>query len=315
MFKSDSLFGSLTLSTSNEQPDTHTYSGTLMGEQTTVTLNADGTATSPVFTLYEYENVRYVKEGNWVTFTVDGWVIAYIEINGTTFVSLDGMHLLSFTASDGNTMLMFDGHGGATLGIHSGTYQLLTSSSFTLSFGNGNEYTIEIVEGNEINVKITIGDESYVFGTPTETTDPQPGGNNLKDYAGETISTPVKYGYNTIDEAGSDVLSFESTLGTVKVYSISFTWYSTKSTPAFCVSVGATRTQDGTVKDISSNNTNLLVKLSGSNVEDHDIANTPVTFTLQGNTVTLSFSTTADGTRQVTITVGQTSVTFAEIVA
>lgn len=145
------------------------YTGKLDGMDVTITLNGDGSALVSGST----ESHTYELNGNILTLIYESGAKEYLELNATehTFIQLDALYGKSYTAENGS-VLAFDGKGSATLGTHTGTYEILEGEWFTkyLSLTIGGEtYEIEFEDGvgSAINVTITIDGTKYVFGAGT----------------------------------------------------------------------------------------------------------------------------------------------------
>ncbi|MDE7106981.1 MAG: InlB B-repeat-containing protein, partial [Clostridiales bacterium] len=139
-------------------------------------------------TLRDDEYVLWNVDGEptYVTWYQDGAVVtigggfstyAYLKIVGNTYTECDEMLAYSFTTSDGNTTLTFDGMGKAMLGTIEGTYTIMSNYygayGVNLTFG-GNTYECEFEYDDYytpyINVTINVGGVNYVFNPYTEYT-------------------------------------------------------------------------------------------------------------------------------------------------
>lgn len=113
----------------------------------------------------------YTREDNFVTINMgDDYLKVSVDDAAGTYILLDGMQNIVFTASDG-TELSFDGIGGATLGTAKGSYIVYSNDDesllLRLTFGTDVISDIALVLSNNtfvINTKFTVGGKEYTFG-------------------------------------------------------------------------------------------------------------------------------------------------------
>lgn len=243
------------------------------------------------------------------TYTRNGDIVTIVEymlalkVNDTdkTYDLQDGMQNLTFTAAN-NTTLTFDGFGAATLGTHSGTYTVLSNTTFTLIFGDDTYSAIELngeYPNFTISVTITIDDTDYVFGSVQ--TDP-PATDKLADYIG------VKYGYasaNDAKTANQGIIATNSSNAEKTFYQAQVnTNYAGKLGISIYYSsfnsVGSPKGSDGQDIEVNDDTPNQTVYINSSS---------------WANQFVITFSRNGDGKRVMTITYGDITVTWVEMSA
>ncbi len=180
------------------------------------------------------------------------------------------------TAPAATTVTATDGTATVTLASGEGlTKDGYTFAGWTVKGGDGTVYK---------TTYSATGNVTFVAAW-TENGQTPAGGNKLKDFAGDSATTCVTYGYSSADIAGNNTVDFS----TVKLYKIDFYWQGTGYSKGYTIKrYWGTKSSTGVIKDESYVNS-----------VDQDADNATVSLKVSGFTIKMTFAINEAGARTV----------------